>query len=127
MNLPSDQIQRLAPDVQVLAAGRKLGSPARWQDAGRRDGTVWGECRGSALYQVGIETGAMAYTCSCPSRKRPCKHVVGLLTLSIEHEPALVEAAPGTLVRTAISIGFAAEGARRGARRLPLGEKVRRL
>jgi hypothetical protein len=93
MNLTSDQIQRLAPDAQVLAAGRKLGNPAQWQEPGRRDGMIWGEYRGSALYKVAIETGALAYTCSCPSRKRPCKHVVGLLTLSIEHQSALLDTA----------------------------------
>jgi hypothetical protein len=94
MILTSDWLQRLAPDAQVLAAGRKLGNPVQWQETGRHDGTIWGECRGSALYKVGIETGAMAYTCSCPSRKRPCKHVVGLLTLSIEHDSVLLDATP---------------------------------
>ncbi len=92
MILTSDQIQRLAPDAQVLAAGQKLGNPVQWQEPGRSDTVVWGECRGRALYKVGIDLGAMAYTCSCPSRKRPCKHVVGLLTLSIEHDSMLRDA-----------------------------------
>jgi hypothetical protein len=94
MTLISDQIQRLAPDAQVLAAGQKLGKPMQWQGLGRHGNAIWGECRGSALYQVCADTVEAGYTCSCPSRKHPCKHVVGLLTLWHEQEAVVVEATP---------------------------------
>ncbi len=47
---------------------------------------VWGECKGSgakpylAAAHLDGDKGP-AYKCSCPSRKIPCKHVLGLLSL----------------------------------------------
>ena len=46
---------------------------------------MWGECRGSGSrsYTVAVHVDAEetpAYKCSCPSRKIPCKHTLGLLT-----------------------------------------------
>lgn len=81
MPLTTEQIESLAPDDSSLAAGRKLGSPKTWRDAGQSDAAVWGECQGSALYQVRVDLNTFGYSCSCPSRKQPCKHVLGLLFL----------------------------------------------
>ncbi|MCA9201513.1 MAG: SWIM zinc finger family protein, partial [Planctomycetales bacterium] len=47
-------------------------------------------CRGSAVYQVKVDLSNLGYACSCPSRKFPCKHVLGLLML----RAASPEAAP---------------------------------
>jgi hypothetical protein len=82
MSLTPDRILSLAPDQQVLAAGQKLARPANWQGLGRSGGILWGQCRGSAIYQVNIDVADMAFKCSCPSRKQPCKHVIGLLSLT---------------------------------------------
>jgi hypothetical protein len=54
---------------------------------------VWGECRGSAIYRVQADLSATSYKCSCPSRKHPCKHVIGLLTLA-EQGPAPAACSP---------------------------------
>jgi SWIM zinc finger len=96
MSLTSDQIQTMAPDAQVLAAGQKLGAASRWQGLGRQDSLVWGECSGTSgsPYHVQADLSEMAYRCSCPSRKYPCKHVIGLLTLIVTDPPAAPEAAP---------------------------------
>src|SRR2546425_67415 len=96
MSLTSDQIQTMAPDAQVLAAGQKLGSVSRWQGLGRRAPLLWGECSGPSgpPYQVQADLSDMVYRCSCPSRKYPCKHVIGLLTLIVVDPPAAPEAAP---------------------------------
>jgi hypothetical protein len=83
MNLSSEQIAGLAPDAASLAAGKKLGSPKSWKLLGQSPAAVWGECQGSALYQVRVDLADLAYKCSCPSRKLPCKHVLGLLFLAI--------------------------------------------
>jgi hypothetical protein len=82
MSLTRDQVQSLAPDQQVFAAGQKLSRPAHWQGLGRNGQVVWGECRGSAVYLVQADLMELAFKCTCPSRKQPCKHVVGLLTLA---------------------------------------------
>src|SRR5215468_6612769 len=82
MNVSADQISALAPDASSLAAGKKLGSAKNWKNLGQSPAAVWGECQGSALYQVRVDLGGLAYKCSCPSRKLPCKHVLGLLFLA---------------------------------------------
>lgn len=83
----ADQVLALAPDAASRKAGSKLGAAGPWSEAGSSDeGTVWGLCKGSGSkpYQTVIDiadaTGP-AYKCSCPSRKFPCKHALGLLLL----------------------------------------------
>ena len=51
---------------------------------GRSDAALWGECQGSGKnpYQVQIDVSEPAFKCSCPSRKFPCKHGIGLLLLA---------------------------------------------
>jgi len=47
------------------------------------DAVIWGECQGSGAkpYQVQIALAEPAFKCSCPSRKFPCKHGLGLLLI----------------------------------------------
>jgi hypothetical protein len=50
---------------------------------------IWGECQGSGAnpYQVRVDLEDVAYKCSCPSRKLPCKHTLGLLLLLAKGTP----------------------------------------
>ena len=89
MTLTTDQVAALAPDASAASAGRKLGSPAHWRNLGRSERSLWGECQGSALYQVRVDLSDLASKCSCPSRKLPCKHALGLLFLSASAPQAL--------------------------------------
>lgn len=81
----TDQVVALAPDASSLTAGRKLSTASSWSgtgvDAGRL--VVWGACRGSGKnpYRTAVDLSGPAYKCSCPSRKIPCKHALGLLLL----------------------------------------------
>lgn len=70
-----------APDSASAVAGRKLAGPAPWVEVGADGPVIWGRCRGSAkeAYRVVVDTAAPRYQCSCPSRKFPCKHALGLL------------------------------------------------
>ncbi|MEU8847183.1 SWIM zinc finger family protein [Streptomyces sp. NPDC048564] len=83
----ADQVLALAPDAASRKAGSKLGAAGPWSEAGSSDeGTVWGLCKGSGSkpYQTVIDiadASGPAYKCSCPSRKFPCKHALGLLLL----------------------------------------------
>ncbi|KUM74818.1 SWIM zinc finger family protein [Streptomyces curacoi] len=83
----ADQVLALAPDAASRKAGSRLGAAGPWSEAGSSDeGTVWGLCKGSGSkpYQTVIdiaEPSGPAYKCSCPSRKFPCKHALGLLLL----------------------------------------------
>jgi len=89
--LSPDQIAALAPDAKALAAGKQSAAPRLWAALGRSDSALWGECKGSAVYQVRVALDNLAAKCSCPSRKFPCKHALGLLFLaaaSPDHVPA---------------------------------------
>ncbi|MFD5158497.1 SWIM zinc finger family protein [Streptomyces hawaiiensis] len=83
----ADQVLALAPDAASRKAGSKLGAAGPWSEAGCADeGTVWGLCKGSGSkpYQTVVDiadAAGPAYKCSCPSRKFPCKHALGLLLL----------------------------------------------
>ena len=81
MPLTTDQVNGLAPDAASAAAGRKLAAGKHWEDLGSSDVAAWGKCRGSAVYQVKVDFANFGYHCSCPSRKFPCKHVLGMLLL----------------------------------------------
>jgi SWIM zinc finger len=84
VGMTPEGVAALAPDAKVAAAGRKLGAPKSWEGPGRSDDAIWGECRGSAVYQVRVDLSDLAVKCSCPSRKHPCKHGIGLLFLHLE-------------------------------------------
>ncbi len=75
-------VEALAPDAAAAAAGRKLSAASYWRELGRNDALAWGLCQGSAVYQVAVEWASFQARCTCPSRKRPCKHVLGLLYLT---------------------------------------------
>jgi hypothetical protein len=83
--MPWDDVRvlALAPDAAAARAGREQAAPARWTELGASEAAVWGACRGSGArpYQVSVEPAGPAYRCSCPSRKLPCKHALGLLLL----------------------------------------------
>lgn len=70
-----------APDSASAVAGRRLAGPGPWSEVGQEGPVIWGRCRGSARepYRVVVDTSAPRYQCTCPSRKFPCKHALGLL------------------------------------------------
>ncbi len=59
---------------------------------------IWGECQGSALYQTRIDLTDFASKCSCPSRKFPCKHALGLLFMAADAPTNFSEAVEPTWV-----------------------------
>lgn len=85
MSVPwtADRVEAAAPDTKSAAAGRKLAKPGPWSEIGYQGSLLWGACQGSGKtpYRVSIDTAGPAYKCSCPSRKFPCKHALGLLFL----------------------------------------------
>jgi hypothetical protein len=81
-------VQALAPDQGVLDSAGKLLPPKHWVRSGH-DGAhavVWGECQGSGAnpYLVVADVDDHGYKCTCPSRKFPCKHVIGLMWRYVE-------------------------------------------
>jgi len=83
MNLTEVQILTLAPDAASQKAGKDLAKTDKWVSYGADTTAIWGECQGSGNkpYQTQIDSQNIAFKCSCPSRKFPCKHGLGLLLL----------------------------------------------
>jgi hypothetical protein len=87
VNLTEETISRVAPDNQVLSAGRGLGRDRNsfLKPGVSADGTwLLGEVKGSGKepYEVSVDlavASAPVGRCTCPSRKFPCKHAVGLM------------------------------------------------
>ncbi|HEV7963797.1 MAG TPA: SWIM zinc finger family protein [Actinoplanes sp.] len=80
------QVTALAPDAGSLKSARGVSGAGHWQEPGLLDDVLWGLCRGSGKnpYQVCVDLSGPAFKCSCPSRKFPCKHALGLLLLWAE-------------------------------------------
>ncbi|WP_255620864.1 SWIM zinc finger family protein [Pseudonocardia sp. DSM 110487] len=81
-----DQVLAVAPDPPSIAAGRTQAAATRWTGLGASDAAVWGACGGSGKnpYLTCVQLAEPAFRCSCPSRKFPCKHALGLLLLWTE-------------------------------------------
>lgn len=94
-SLTTDQILALAPDDSSAKSGRDLARSAKWQALGTNEIAVWGQCQGSGSkpYQTCADLSEIAFKCSCPSRKFPCKHGLGLLLL-LANEATSFESAP---------------------------------
>jgi hypothetical protein len=82
----TEQVIALAPDASSAKAGKGLATARKWKTLGLDDHAAWGLCQGSGKnpYQTCIELAEPAFKCSCPSRKFPCKHGLGLLLLVAE-------------------------------------------
>jgi hypothetical protein len=129
----TSDVLALAPDEAVAHAARALAVPASWTDLGSDDVGVWGLYRGTSAepYDVVVDRSGPAWRCSCPSRKLPCKHAIGLLLLWAEGAvPTTVrpEAVGSWLAaRAAIAVAEAEAGgaadasAPTGSRRSPAG------
>jgi hypothetical protein len=82
--LSPDQITAIAPDASSLKAGRDIGTLRKWEMAGGDSEVLWGLAMGSGKnpYQTLVSLADLASKCSCPSRKFPCKHALGLMFLA---------------------------------------------
>ena len=117
------RVSQLAPDAASLTAAQGLAKPARWQGLGRSGQIVWGLCQGSGSnpYQVRVDLEEVAYKCSCPSRKLPCKHTLGLLLILAGGERIAETTPPGFAEEwmAARATRAEAKAAKQGARSKP--------
>lgn len=92
----SEQVLALSPDASSTKNGKALAKVAKWSLLGRSEQTVWGECQGSGKkpYRTQIDLREPAFRCSCPSRKFPCKHALGLFLLSVDHSDSFSQSVP---------------------------------
>lgn len=83
MQYTQEQILKLAPDSASANAGSKLATQSKWVARHAHKDALWGDCQGSGKkpYKTSIDLQNLAFKCSCPSRKFPCKHSIGLFLL----------------------------------------------
>ncbi|MFD4835762.1 SWIM zinc finger family protein, partial [Streptomyces uncialis] len=103
----SERVLAMAPDAASRKAAAELGTAGPWSGTGCSDGApaaagpaLWGLCKGSGAdpYRTVVDLrdpAGPAYRCDCVSRKVPCKHALGLLTLwSLPQGPVAPGAPP---------------------------------
>jgi hypothetical protein len=97
----SEQILALAPDAGSIKNGKALATASKWQNLGGTDRALWGECQGSGKnpYQAQIDLTEPAFRCSCPSRKFPCKHGLGLFLLNASQAQLFTQDTPPAWVQ----------------------------
>jgi hypothetical protein len=78
-----EQVAAVAPSPRAVVAAEPLAGPSRWSALGGDRRALWGRCRGSGAepYDTMVDHAEVAWRCSCPSRKLPCKHALALLLL----------------------------------------------
>lgn len=91
-----NQVLELAPDASAAKAGEGLAKLSAWRGLGQSAQAIWGEIQGSGKnpYQVRIDLAEPAFKCSCPSRKFPCKHSLGLMMIFADKPAAFEPADP---------------------------------
>src|SRR3954463_11532175 len=92
-----DRVLGLSPDAASTKAGQGLAHVRKWVSVGGDERAGWGACpgRGAKPYQVQLDLVEAASKCSCPSRKFPCKHALGLMLILTSAGDAIAsQAAP---------------------------------
>jgi hypothetical protein len=81
LNFTEQQVETLAPDTSSLKAGKSLSNANGWLIKQFNQRVLWGEIKGSGSkpYRTQIDIQNIAFKCSCPSFKFPCKHGIGLM------------------------------------------------
>jgi hypothetical protein len=96
------QIEALAPDSGTIKRGKDLANPRKWVSLGCDDMGAWGLCQGSGSdpYQTQVDLNTMGFKCSCPVKKLPCKHGMGLLFLLEKNRDAFSQKEQPEWVKT---------------------------
>lgn len=83
-----DQILTYAPDDSSIKAGKSLVNLSLWENIGISENAIWGSIKGSGSkpYLTQVDIKSLAFKCSCPSRKFPCKHGLAMLLLFARNE-----------------------------------------
>lgn len=93
MSWTIEQVLALAPDASSAKSGKDLSASRKWLTLGANDACVWGTIQGSGkdAYQTSIDLSLPAFKCTCPSRKFPCKHGLGLFLIFVQQRNACAQ------------------------------------
>jgi SWIM zinc finger len=89
-----EQVEAVAPSAAAMSAARPLATIGRWHGLGADERAVWGSFHGNSAepYDTMVDHATVGFSCSCPSRRIPCKHTLALLILWVGGH--VVEGAP---------------------------------
>lgn len=130
-NLSREQALGLAPDSAAARAASALAVGSRWTGLGHDERAAWGECQGSGAspYRCQAALENWETRCSCPSRKFPCKHALGLLLLLadgvVPEQPCPDWAAEWLAARASRPEGGSADRADGQGRAIPASPQAR--
>lgn len=94
------KILSFSPDEANSKNALALAKRDKWEHVGAFDGdegeVVWGEIKGSdgTIYHARVGVDNFEFKCSCPSRKRPCKHALALGILRADDASVFRDAPP---------------------------------
>lgn len=80
----------MASSPSAVTAAQPVATPSRWDALGSDRHALWGRCHGGGAepYDTAVDHVHVRFRCSCPSRRRPCKHALALLLLWVRgHVP----------------------------------------
>ena len=85
--LTLDTIISLSPSAADLEKAKPLSSTKKWRILEANEQAVWGEVKsnGAAYYKTQFVPKTKQFKCNCPSRKKPCAHVLALMMLFVEN------------------------------------------
>ncbi len=82
MNFSYDKILTLAPDPGTAQRAKALAYPLRWLSLEGNGRAIWGTLGDPTNpFRTQVDLVEPAFRCSCPVRRKPCKHCIGLLLL----------------------------------------------
>ena len=90
MDWTRTQVLSFAPDSGTATRGEAIATTLKWPVLERNTRAIWGECKGSGAknYKTGVDLQRLAFKCSCPSRKFPCKHSIALMLIFVSESTA---------------------------------------
>ncbi len=95
MERTPEAILALAPDAASVRASIAIASARRWHELGTDEASLWGGFQGSeGLYHVAALLAEPSFSCTCPSKKKPCKHGLALLLMHARDPGAFTRGEP---------------------------------
>lgn len=93
--LTYDHILTLAPDAGTAQRAKSVAHAQRWHTLAGNERAIWGTLGDPAdPYHTAVYFEGMGFRCSCPVRRQPCKHGIGLLLLFSKNNDAFQLADP---------------------------------
>ena len=74
-----------APDLATADRSEQFADSAKWIILASKEEFIWGRCSGSSsnTYKTSVKIEGPHFNCNCSARKKPCKHILGLMLLFV--------------------------------------------